>query len=282
MNFSIKTQRYFSMVLVLLLGGLTSSCEESNLLEYENEAVLEAYIYANAPIDSIHVSALLPFGAELEDIPSTENLDLFIEWQGKEYSLMPMPGGAGYYEYTGNELAIQAGEEYRIHFVYNAKTISASTIIPSPPVGLSMGEDDIEIEQVVFGGGRPQGGFSFQQLDPIEIIWDNPNQEHHFIVVENIESNPESIFVDLPFERNFNFITEPTASNVFLLQPRILEQFGTHRIILYRVNKEYVDLYENREQDSRNLTEPLSNVENGLGIFTGFNSDTLYLEVKKQ
>lgn len=104
----------------------------------------------------------------------------------------------------------------------------------------------------------------------------------HYIVVDNIENNPESIFVDLPFERNFNFITEPTSSDVFLLQPRILEQYGTHRVVLYRVNQEYVDLYENREQDSRNLTEPLTNVENGLGVFTAFNSDTLYFEVRKK
>jgi hypothetical protein len=47
------------------------------------------------------------------------------------------------------------------------------------------------------------------------------------------------------------------------------------------VNQEYADLYENRQQDSRNLTEPLSNVNNGLGIFTAFSYDVAYFEVVK-
>jgi hypothetical protein len=40
-----------------------------------------------------------------------------------------------------------------------------------------------------------------------------------------------------------------------------------------------VNLYSSLNQDSRELNEPYSNVTNGLGIFTAFNSDTLYIEV---
>jgi hypothetical protein len=32
-------------------------------------------------------------------------------------------------------------------------------------------------------------------------------------------------------------------------------------------------------QDSRELNEPYSHIRNGLGIFTAFNSDTVYFEV---
>jgi len=34
-------------------------------------------------------------------------------------------------------------------------------------------------------------------------------------------------------------------------------------------------------QDSRDLNEPLNNIDNGPGIFTSFNSDVLYFEVVK-
>jgi hypothetical protein len=51
---------------------------------------------------------------------------------------------------------------------------------------------------------------------------------------------------------------------------------------VYRVNQEYVDLYENRQQDSRNLTEPLTNIKNGLGIFTAFSYAQAYFYVKKE
>lgn len=45
------------------------------------------------------------------------------------------------------------------------------------------------------------------------------------------------------------------------------------------VNDEYVNLYNSLNQDSRELNEPYTNIQNGLGIFTAFNSDTLYLQV---
>ena len=41
---------------------------------------------------------------------------------------------------------------------------------------------------------------------------------------------------------------------------------------MYRVNREYADLYNNRVQDSRDLNEPPSNISGGLGIFSAFNS----------
>ena len=34
---------------------------------------------------------------------------------------------------------------------------------------------------------------------------------------------------------------------------------------MYRVNEEYAGLYENQTQDSRDLNEPPSNIEGGLG-----------------
>jgi len=48
--------------------------------------------------------------------------------------------------------------------------------------------------------------------------------------------------------------------------------YGRHRVILYRVNEEYANLYENRNQDSRDLNEPPSNIEGALGVFSAFNS----------
>jgi len=53
-------------------------------------------------------------------------------------------------------------------------------------------------------------------------------------------------------------------------------------MILYRVNQEYVDLYKSRDQDSRNLNEPLTNIENGLGIFSAFANDSVYFYAIKE
>jgi hypothetical protein len=57
------------------------------------------------------------------------------------------------------------------------------------------------------------------------------------------------------------------------------EYLGTHRIILYRILPDYSALYDVNSNSSQNLTSPDSDIENGLGIFTGINADTLWVEV---
>ncbi|MDB4063024.1 hypothetical protein N9541_03055 [Flavobacteriaceae bacterium] len=47
-------------------------------------------------------------------------------------------------------------------------------------------------------------------------------------------------------------------------------------------SKEYALLYETSTQDSRDLNEPYTNINNGLGIFSGFASQEVYFEVIKQ
>ena len=122
--------------------------------------------------------------------------------------------------------------------------------------------------------------------DPVELTWDNPDAKYYFLDIQNIETYPLSIMPDPPDDRPappggfaFQMITEPTNNNYSSIDLRQLEYFGTHRIVFTSVNEEYVYLYNSLNQDTRELNEPFTNVENGLGIFTAFNSDTLYLEV---
>lgn len=54
-----------------------------------------------------------------------------------------------------------------------------------------------------------------------------------------------------------------------------------HEAEVYRVNGEYAQVYENRTQDSRDLNEPPSNIRNGLGVFSAFNSLSVSFEVAR-
>lgn len=270
---------YITSLCLVFILLLQLGCEETLDPTADLEkAVLEGFLYANSPVDSIRITNLVTYGTDAESVPSTINLDVHLSWNGLAYLMSPTSGDSGYYHYSGTDLEILPGETYGISFEYAGKSVSATTTLPMPPTGLAMETETLLVEQVVFGQGMPGGGGG-QTDEPAEIKWDNPSGEFYFVVVENIEVNPASIFVNVPFERNFNFVTEPTSSDFFLLERRVLEQYGTHRAVVYRVNQEYVDLYENSEQDSRNLNEPLSNVENGLGVFTGFSSDTIFFEV---
>ncbi|MEM6800841.1 MAG: hypothetical protein AAF696_05525, partial [Bacteroidota bacterium] len=61
-----------------------------------------------------------------------------------------------------------------------------------------------------------------------------------------------------------------------------IESFGQYSVKVYHINQEYADLYENREQDSRDLNEPPSNITNALGVFSAFNSQETFFEVVRE
>jgi len=54
-----------------------------------------------------------------------------------------------------------------------------------------------------------------------------------------------------------------------------------HRIILFHVLPDYASLYDEKISSSQNLTNPSTSITNGYGIFTGLNSDTLYIRVNE-
>ncbi|MFC2076767.1 hypothetical protein ACFLT7_06770 [candidate division KSB1 bacterium] len=107
------------------------------------------------------------------------------------------------------------------------------------------------------------------------VSWDNPTGELFFVTVENVEDDPlpvESRFKGM----SFRFRSTPTTNDTFLVNRGQITHLGQHLARVYRINQEYADLYISRQQDSRDLNEPLSNIENGLGVFSAFNSDSLF------
>ncbi|MEM7368673.1 MAG: hypothetical protein AAF587_08705 [Bacteroidota bacterium] len=96
----------------------------------------------------------------------------------------------------------------------------------------------------------------------------------------NEEIKIKGSFDDIP---RFRTISEPEITNLHTIDTRRgLQQFGTHRVIVFRVNAEYAALYESSGTSPVSLSQPPPNVENGLGIFSGISGDTLFFEVIKQ
>ena len=53
-------------------------------------------------------------------------------------------------------------------------------------------------------------------------------------------------------------------------------------VTLYKINQDYVSLFETAVQDGTELNEPPSNIINAFGIFTAFASDTVSFEIVRE
>ena len=97
-----------------------------------------------------------------------------------------------------------------------------------------------------------------------------------------METSPEAVFggtIKFGGRRPpvFNRLTQSNAAEI---ESRRIEYYGNHLVLLMHVQPEYAALYEENGNSSLNLSPPPTNIDNGLGIFTGFAADTLKLLVK--
>ncbi len=261
---------------------LFASCEKSD--DPAKKVVLDGYIYAGEPIDDIRLTKLIPFGGEDSTAEPINDALVFIDWRGTKYPLVPAGGDSGFYKYPGTDLQILEGESYRIEFDYFGRDTYAETSIPPAPRNFSLDSDSIRFEAIEID----LGFFVFRDtlsLDNVNVRWDNPAQDYFYLTVENIESEKRRISQGGLFGGggfDFRVFSEPFQTDQYSIGATDVTHYGRHIVKLYRINQEYLDLYETRVQDSRNLQEPLTNVVNGLGVFAGFNgqSDTIYVVLK--
>lgn len=261
------------IVLILFLLSLVYSCEELNLQEADdNVSVVECYLI---PGDTINVKIVkqLIFNSSDTVCEYLDSLEVYLSDGEEDYLLSYLDSGV----YQTTALMIEASKTYTLQFEYNAKIINAVTEIPSKPENFSISDTVVE----PFTMGRFPPGGEPEMPDSIGISWSNETGDYYMIVVENIESDPDLINDYEDDDRPPRiFRNTPTQSASQELNPQTFIYYGTHRIILFHLNAEYAALYEQLGRSSLDITAPPTNVENGLGIFTGINSDTLLIEVE--
>ena len=275
--------RYANSILIgLAITMLATAACTSNTFNPEatQTLIVEGYLYAGATVDSVKVSQLIPFVTDTNADYSISNAEVTLFWNDNVYPLTYQAGTQGHYGYEGTALQIVEGQQYSLTLNHNGQTATATTTVPTRPTGVSLSFYRLEVAPI----DDFEDLFNRGEQEPLEVLWDNPTAEPYYVLIENTEESPEEIN-QLDFDGfgrpNFSFITEPTTLDVYNVLPFSLTQYGRYRVVVFHVNQSYADLYETAEQDSRNLTEPLSNINNGLGIFTSFSSDTVYLDIVK-
>jgi len=276
------------LIIIPLFVLMLASCEKSTQVGFDNIVVLEGYLFQDEKVDSIHLTKCLSFVSEDTVYTPVDDAQISLDWNNNQYFLQNI--GNGYFSYSGSDLLIKEGDTYVIDINYGGQKITASTIVPKKTTIHPLTETVIYIDTVrTFGPPQNPGSIDAG----IEVIWDNPDNSYYYVVIESADSSSSSIVMgggSTGFgpgpgpgpSMNFRFRSEPFIGDRYIINSGILEKYGKHLVKIYSVNQEYANLYENRSQDSRNLSEPVTNVNNGLGIFTAFSYDEASFYVKNK
>ncbi len=261
---------------LLLFFGCT---EHSPLISEEELIVVWAYLYAGEPVTSIKLTSTVPLNADTTDAPPINDATVTLIKNGQRYDCEPSPGDSGYYNYSGDDLTIEAGNEFTIEVERNNKFITAQTIVPEPPTNVSISSSVMTLPD--FENRESLWEWRESENREVTITWDNEENAFYYVTLKNVEENPTAINSWMP-ERLRHFVFPPISDNYYRIRMPSITHLGRHCITVYKVNQEYVDLYESRDQDSRDLNEPLTNIENGLGVFSAFNGVSVTFNVFQQ
>jgi hypothetical protein len=249
------------------------SCKKSEVSEFTDIPIIEAYLEPGNYF-TVKIKRQIPFAENVQySTDDINNLTLTVSHNGGTHMLTPLGNGV----YIDSSIIVAEGENYSVSFQFNSKFVSAYTFIPSKPQNMTQSATQIAIAKIDTTSGLLMQG---TQPDPIQINWTNTNGAYYLILVENIESvlDPIRDFGDNTPPGN-RFRKSPTNLGMEEIRAMEFQYYGTHRIILYHVLPDYATLYESNSASSQNLTNPSTSIVNGYGIFTGLNSDTLYVEV---
>ena len=265
----------------LLIGLLAASlnlvgCDSVDSHVGSEMLVVEAFLYAGEPVDDIRITRAIDLASE-DTMATPVNGALVSLIRDNDTFVLSQVGLQGHYAYLGENLIVGSGDEFELVIEADGQAVTAMTRVPFPPENVVLSADVLEVPSFGGGGGPPQINNNY-----LTATWDNPQESLHYVVIESTETGePTYILPDFIRDRvgRFRLITRPTEANYYDINLRSLEVLGMHEVRVYRVNEEYADLYENRQQDSRDLNEPPTNIKNGLGVFSAFNSRSLEFEV---
>ncbi len=252
-----------------------TGCQPTLIAEFSDRPVVECYFYADH-VPTVKITKLIPFRSDV--VFSEEDVDriaVTITDDTTGESCILTAQGEGIYT-TASNFKAKVGHTYTMTIPYNGELVAATTTIPPKPVNMALSETSITAMGSPMGrAGGPGGG--------VEITWDNAGKDYYMLAVENTMANPEPIFEDDGEEEwpRPAFRVEPTQGTSTQLSQMSFYYYGMHDVILIRMQPEYVLLYSTNGTTSSTLTEIHANVENGYGIFTGVNADTMQLKVIK-
>lgn len=272
----MEIKKYLDWFCMIVIMITFISCEKETLIATTEKPVVQAYLIPGKPVlvkvnmqrglvDT--ASYGLPITGLNISISDGANTITLLETVNGQYSL-------------SDKNFISTGKTYTMTFSYLSREVSAKTTVPGKPKGLTISETLISIPQ--FSPGTD----TLDTFVRVNINWENPNKSDHLLILKNDEKYPSGIsngggpggFGGA--YRDIEVNTGITTS--YEIDRMTFRYVGYYTLYLYALNKEYIEILNASNSSSLNLTNPVTNIKNGLGIFTAMQADSLRLFVREK
>lgn len=252
----------------MAIGCCMLACkkEDAAIADY-SRPVVQAYLLPGSPLEvkvyyQKYLDDTISYGFPLKD------LQLNISDGSRSVRLTETD--AGVYTYADAGFVKDKGT-YSLNFTYLGKQITAQTTVPDKPIGFTASATSQKVPAFSFGT-TPEA------FVPVTFNWEKAAGAYYLLVMKNTDTYPTRI--NSRDSRAYTDIESILGQvGTYQTQQMLFNFAGNYKVLLFRINKEYSDALNSGGATSLNLTNPYTNVVNGLGIFTAMQADTLDLLV---
>jgi hypothetical protein len=260
----MKNMRH--LFLIFLVAATLTACGEALTTSAVSTGmpIVESYLYEGDVEATVKVYSMEVYlGDDYILSRPVEGLQLHIN--GRELT----ETGPGAYFVNLGEDTLRGLQHCDLSFEHLGKTISASTTVPQPIANLR-----IEPAQITRSSSYYFWDTAADTIE-IKLTWDDPDHSYYQLYIES----PASSDIPLPgggmqFRRR---MMQPFQGNSHTVTSREFRAVGNYSIYVYRVNKDYADLYE--RISSTDLANPSSAIQNAFGIFTAISAAKVVFQV---
>jgi len=260
-----------------IAAALMAGCGDDNPVASSQELlVVTGYLYAGEPVIEVTVAVTLPLDADSMAAPAVNDARVSLVRDGTRYDLELAPGDSGLYRYAGDDLVPAAGDRIELQVERGGLRVTATTDVPPPPRRVAASATYLEVEaDTLFMPGF--GRFNDDDGEALTVSWEVEDGAYYMVTVESVEADADSVESLFPRPAG-SFGSQVMRDGSTAIQARSILFYGLHEVRVYRANEEYAELSAFRVQNLNDLAEPPTNIENGLGIFTAFNSAAVQFE----
>ena len=267
-----------SLIIVLF------SCDVETPIE--DNFVVEAFLFQGEKVDDIKIKKTELWNS-LDSVDNyISDAEIKLYGNGDEYILDYNSSDQNYF--TDQNVDIISGNKYGLQVSVGDRIATSETEVPTKPLGLSISENKIIVPPLVLSAALPNILRKLFDEARTNITWNNNSNEYHYLTIKYVGIEEDPIFTDeFPgqigdFFSNFSIQSAPTTDNSYNVICMSLQNYGKYKVTLYKINQDYVSLFETEIQDGTELNDPPSNIINAFGIFTAFASDTISFEIVRE
>jgi hypothetical protein len=265
----IKNQ-YKAIAIFVVLAFLLQSCNKETPGYSVNLPVVESYLVPGNAVNVNIYQQKDPSDTAKYGLPAT-GLQVFVADGTQKVKLSEYK--AGKYTYSDTTF-VTTGKTYTLQFSYLNYAVSATSTVPSKPTQFTGDHTTIRLLST-----NPA------QRDTLcKFTWNSrPDSLNYILVFKDLDGTASPIpgGFGASSNRPSDFQINPKGASVYYITTRTFNYYGRYQAILLHVNQDYINLVNSNSSGStsQNLLNASTNLQNGLGIFTAMQVDTLSLNV---